>query len=217
MGKIALANVSLVVAAEQHNPTVLHPAFLQAEGVVPADWEITEGPICTPAISMVSFAERFTFRVEPPRLEIVDDMPRGNGTGSPVCELAEKYVQKLPHVHYKAVGANFSAFYHCEDPDTFMLRRFLKPDTSKNWEPEPVSMGVQLSFPVTHAMFHLTLRPGREQGAHDSPRGGIVLGGNCHAETTTAEEVTRAIGNFDSNITAALAVCSRVLAANGED
>jgi hypothetical protein len=36
-----IINTTIVVAAEAHNPTILHPAFLRAEKIVPRDWEQT--------------------------------------------------------------------------------------------------------------------------------------------------------------------------------
>ncbi len=217
MGPASLANVSVVVAAEQHNPSILHPSFLQTEGIVPADWEVAEGPICTPAFSLVGYSNGIEFRVEQSRLQIVDGNPKGDGTDSFVPELAGKYIDKLPHVHYKAVGVNFVTFSACDNADEYIVRRFLRVGTWNDDKLTPVSAGVQLTYPITDATLNLSLKPGRSQKQGDQDtKVGIVLEANCHRDTQTTEEVLAAIGRFEQQLKQAWAICARVLEPDGE-
>jgi hypothetical protein len=38
--KLEIVNTSVVVLAAEHNPTILHPAFLSAQEIVPEGWEL---------------------------------------------------------------------------------------------------------------------------------------------------------------------------------
>ena len=51
---LAVLNRAVVVLAREHNPTILHPSFLGAQGIVPKDWQLAEPPMCTPPLSMVN-------------------------------------------------------------------------------------------------------------------------------------------------------------------
>ncbi len=218
MGSITLANVSVVVTADLHNPTILHPSFLQSEGIVPDDWEVMEGLVCTPAFSQVAFSNGIAFRVEQTRLQVIDGKPKGDSTGSLVPELARKYVDKLPHVVFKAVGVNFAAFSECDDADEYMIGRFLKTGTWNDNELKPLSLQAHLTYPITGATLNLSLKPGRfQKQGEEEARAGIVLEGNCHYDTPSIEEVRDAIKGFGQKLEEACGVCARILDANGDD
>ncbi len=218
MGSISFANVSIVVAAEDHNPTILHPSFLQTEGIVPGDWEVRDDLICTPAFSSVSYANGIAFRVERNKLQIVDGDPDGDGTNSRIAGLAAHYVEKLPHVRYKAVGVNFVTFSDCENSDEYMVARFLRPGIWNDDELTPISMGVQLAYQITGATLNLSLKPGRSSKQGEEPaRVGIVLEGNCHRDTQSTEEVLTSINGFKQKLKDARAICARVLGAAGDE
>lgn len=215
---ISLTNVSVVVAAEQHNPTILHPSFLQAESIVPDDWEVVEGPICTPAFSLVGFSNRIAFRAEQQMVQFIDGEPGNDGMDSPVPELARKYVEKLPHVHHKAVGINFVAFLEHDSSDEDMVERFLKKGPWNDDELKPLSLGVQLTYQITGATLNLSLKPGRLQKRDDDlAKAGIVLEGNCHSDIQSTQEVLVAIRGYRQKLTEACAIYMRVLEIGGEN
>jgi len=212
MEPISLMNISVVVVAEQHNPTILHPSFLYGQKIVPGEWKIVEGPICTPAFSLVGFDGGISFRVEQSKLQIVDTAPHGDGSDSVVSTLAKAYVEKLPHVHYKAVGVNFAAFSICENCSNYMVERFLKSGPWNGEELKPLAAGVHLTYQLDNATLNLSLRPGYRQDSegHDSSAG-IVLEGNCHTDTSDTSQVLEAVAGFRDKIVEAFQVCAKVL------
>jgi hypothetical protein len=124
--KLELLNTSVVVVAQEHNPTILHPAFLAAEGIAPQDWKPAAPPICTPAFSFVKYGNGIVFTVESNRFSVTDESPSGEVAESLAPKLAISYVEKLPHVRYTAVGINLHGFVLCETPEAFLIARFLK-------------------------------------------------------------------------------------------
>ena len=218
MKSIHTVNVSIVVAADQHNPTILHPSFLRSEGIVPKDWEVSEGPICTPAFSLVGFSNGISFRVEQSRLQVIHTHPSGRGTDSLVRELARRYVEKLPHVRYTAVGVNFVTLSECANPDEFMANKFLKEGPWKDENLMPISVGVHLSYAVSPATVHLSLKPGRSKTQKgEDPKTGIVIEGNCHSETQNTGATLSAIDSFKRALGRAYKICATVLEWNGEE
>ncbi len=218
MSTMSIINVSVVVSAVHHNPTILHPSFLSTEKIVPQDWEVVDGPVCTPAFSLVGYSNGISFRVEESRLQVIDANPECDGRDSLVAELAGKYVSKLPHVPYKAVGINFVAFLEHADSGRYLLARFLREGSWNDTELIPTSCGVQLTYPISNAALNLSLKSGQsKREGEEAPRKGVILEGNCHAETQSMQEVFAAVDGFRRKLEEASAICARILEENGED
>ena len=105
-----ILNTSIVVLASQHNPSILHPSFLQSQGIVPNDWETLEPPICTPVFASVKYQNGIVFTVEQNKFQVIDNQTKDNFDKSLMPELVIRYCEHLPHVHYNAVGINFDCF-----------------------------------------------------------------------------------------------------------
>src|SRR5256885_1327170 len=94
---IELLNASLGVTGEAHNPTILHPAFLTQQKIVPEGWRVSsDGIVCTPVMSMVKFQDDLVLNVDASKLQIVDSKPNSDRAAG----VAERYVAALPHVRY---------------------------------------------------------------------------------------------------------------------
>jgi len=116
--KLRVFDTSIVVLAEGHNPTILHPAFLTSQDIVPQDWQLAEDPVCTPAASLVKYDNGIQFSVQSNRLQVFQAEPPENVGSSEIPALADRYIKTLPHVRYKAVGVNMRGFFgtrRCRD------------------------------------------------------------------------------------------------------
>ena len=187
--KLAVLNVSVVVLAEVHNPTILHPAFLVAQEIVPSDWELADLPVCTPAISVVKFTNNILLTAEIPKFQVVDNSPT---PATPIPGLAVRYIEKLPHVRYTAVGINISGYVQCPQPEAFLLDRFIKHGPWADAKLKPDTLGVQLTYPVEQGKLNLKCEPGtvhKTQGKTELPV--LLINANYHiglaAERALAE------------------------------
>ena len=75
---LIILNTSVVIVASAHNPSILHPAFLQAQEIVPLDWETIEQPISTPAFSITKYSNGIVFIAESNKFQVRDDNPSEN-------------------------------------------------------------------------------------------------------------------------------------------
>ena len=189
--KLDWLKASVLVAAREHNPTILHPAFLTAQGIVPAEWELAKDPVCTPAFAAVSYRNRVTLVVEGSRFQVSEAGLRGLPEQSPVAGLASAYLSKLPHVRYTEVEIRFQAFVPHDDPATFLIGRFLKGGP---WNASPQkldAMGLRLEYSVDRALLDLFLDPGSiMQDGVD--RTGVIVGGSYSSELPEANPLPQA-------------------------
>lgn len=197
---LQILNVSVVIVAQEHNPTILHPAFLKSEGIVPSDWELAEPPICTPPVSIVKFANQIVFMVESTRFQVVDNSPPKEMAATKVPELTVRYVRKLPHVRYTAVGVNIGAFIECASPESKLLAQFLKPGPWNEEALRPEAVGLNLKYPLPQGELHLSLNAGRvKRLSEPTERHGIIVNANYHKGLpgkSTVTETEEAISLF---------------------
>ncbi len=123
--QLELLNTAVVVVAQEHNPTILHPAFLASQGIVPEDWQLAEPPVCTPAFSVAKYENGISFTVDSNRFLVAEERPAGNPAASRIPGLAVSYVEQLPHVRYRSLGVNFTGYCLRQSPERFLMERFL--------------------------------------------------------------------------------------------
>lgn len=130
-----LIQFSTVVAGNTHNPSILNPDFLAAQGIVSEGWgwKLAE-TFTTPPMALVRYEQRVSIRIEPNRLEVIDDGLAEDPTASKAADIASAYASALPHVHYTSVGINFQSILEASSPEEFLKARFVRKgawDTSQ--------------------------------------------------------------------------------------
>lgn len=181
--KLEILNTSVVVLAKHHNPTILHPSFLSSEGIVPSDWEVAEPPVSTPVFAMVKYKNGIVFNVEENRFQVRRDELKDDVGESQLPALACKYVQKLPHVKYQAVGINFKGFIECADPETLVMGRFLKPGIADFNGAHPEASGFRFVYQLDDVRLRLSFDSGKVKRADsENERSGILIDANYHMD-----------------------------------
>ena len=181
--KLEILNTSVVVLAKHHNPTILHPSFLAAEGIVPSDWEVSEQPVSTPVFAMVKYKNGIVFNVEQNRFQVGRDELKDDVEESHLLALACKYVQKLPHVKYESVGINFKGFIECADPEKFVMDRFLKAGIADFNGAHPQASGFRFVYQLNDVRLRLLFDSGKvKRTDNENERSGILIDANYHMD-----------------------------------
>jgi len=189
--QLQVIKTSVVVLASGHNPSILHPAFLTSQKIVPEDWQLSEPPLSTPAFSVVKFQNGFVFVVESQKFEVADNNVQ-DPLQSEAPILALKYIKALPHVAYSAVGINLIGFVEYPDASAFVKERFLRKGPWNDEAINPTSVGLRLIYPYEQAVLHLSINAGRAKIAKAAEKIGILIDGNYHVDLTTAAPLEEA-------------------------
>lgn len=181
--KLEILNTSVVVSAKQHNPTILHPSFLSSQGIVPSDWEVAEPPVSTPVFGMVKYKNGIVFNVMENRFQVGQEELKNDVEECQVPALACKYVQKLPHVKYEAVGINFKGFIECADSEKIVMNRFLKPGIASFNGVNPKASGLSFVYHLDDVRLRLSFDSGKVKHAeNEKERNGILIDANFHMD-----------------------------------
>lgn len=180
--------VSAVLVARGHNPTILHPSFLEHEGIVPKDWELAKAPICTPPFAAVSYTSGFSFVVEQERMQVEFNGDDADQKAQQVVEMARHYAEKLPHVRYVAVGINFTTFCPLADPARFIILRFIKKGPWNTKSLPLASAKQNFTYLFEDHQLNMTVETGRKQMQQSSvEENGIIIHGNYHSDLSSTD------------------------------
>lgn len=182
--KIIPVDSGTVVLAVGHNPTILHPSFLKAQGIVGQEWEVTGDVITTPAVSIVKFKNGVRFTVEPNKFQVLDVADHEKIGESRVAEYATAYLKALPHVTYTAVGLNFTALLECEHPSEVLTQCLLRDGPWTEGRPGLFRPGIKLAYSTeTGSTLNITLDVGQTRLLSESKEHiGISIHGNYHTD-----------------------------------
>lgn len=191
---------SVVVAANDHNPTILNPDFLDRQNIVPAawGWKVSGNPITTPPFAAVSYDSGVTVSVETNKLQVRD--VRSTAESSKALDIARKYVEILRHVRYSAVGINFRSLAEHAEPNAFLKERFLK---SGPWDGDAhVLQGIGLKFVYLLDETRVTLTTESLIGTESSEgqskvSSGILIVANFHSDCHDYPTDDQAIAHLD--------------------
>ena len=120
---VRLHNVSVVVTAEFHNPSILNPDFLVSRGIVPADWSVGE-TLTTPPVSVVKYTNGIAWTVDQSRLAVTENCGPAFRDRYESHALVAAYLRRLPHVPYRGLGLNCQVSVLQDDPRRWLVERF---------------------------------------------------------------------------------------------
>jgi hypothetical protein len=160
-----LASANIVIVAKNLNPSIFSQLWLVEEGIIGKD-EFGENCVFAPMVTQV-FAPGFQLHVLPERLQVMF-IDESLEKPDPVIGKVIKIAQKLPHIPYVAIGANFLWFAAPEsptDPVEFMRKVFVKPEMPlyRRFSSEDARFGTYMSKDIFGARMKLDIKPHREE------------------------------------------------------
>ncbi len=107
---IGLVELSVVLVANQNDPSILNPDFLRFNGIVDKALELKQPPMSTPMFSQLVYEGDISVRAEPHRFVFEQKGQPLNEDECVVPEIAEHFVKTVSHIPYNAIGINAKSF-----------------------------------------------------------------------------------------------------------
>lgn len=202
-----LVEVSSVVVANAHNPSILNHDWLLANNVLPelpGGWEFAEPPFATPPLSSIQYQNNVRIVLDSSRLVITAQTLGGNVVVNPdgvVSRLATSYVSILEHIPYVAVGSNFKAFIECEDAQRRLVETF---GGTGRWTDGLESLSIKLNHRLGKACERrLELAPSMAQKFERNESksiNAVLLSANYHRNTPSKDDALNAISETCSDL-----------------
>lgn len=111
---VAINAFSVVLVADNIDPSMINPDFLRHSGIVGSDLKTEQPPVSTPVLSQAIFEGGFSVVAQPDRFIVVQ---QGEALTDDIAtpDIAKRLLEKVPHPAYKAIGINVSCIRPLDD------------------------------------------------------------------------------------------------------
>lgn len=150
----------IIIAAKNHNPTILNPDFLKYSGIVPQEWELVRQPTYTQNVSQLAFTNGIMIVAEPTRVIFIEAIEQKAINDITVAEIAKKYVQTLPNIQYEGVGLNprgYISFEQQSAASQYLVKTLLSDGDWQSLGTAPVRATLNLVYTLERCPFYLTV------------------------------------------------------------
>ena len=200
---LVLSGVSVVIVANSNNPTLLNQDFLYYNGIVPNDWLLHEDirPVMTPAVSKIIFKNGFRVTAELNRIlfeQFADSLKQEDV----VCaDVAKRYLRKIPHVPYAAIGINLHG-YRIEQASETISDLLIKNGEWMNFKEATPVFQVKSLYQYDGKTVTLDMAEDFVRETETAKIRPIVFNGNIHRdmsdETNQQMRISRLLSVLDS-------------------
>jgi hypothetical protein len=154
--------LSLVIAVERQDPSLLTPDFLRYSGIIPQDWELSGQPVRAQQAARVSFQNGISILAYPDRTIFVESFGDKAAESLEIPQLAQRYSEVLRNLKYQAVGVNFRG--HVLFPGTedsahqYLCNTLLSPGSWQNIGTAPMRAGLNLIYTFERNTMNLSVQ-----------------------------------------------------------
>lgn len=138
---------SIVILAQNHNPTILNPDFLKLNKIVPEDYKV-KYTVTTPPFSIVQFENGLVLTVEIDKFQVTHDIRSGFDNSKTAIITAIEYVKTLKHVGYRNVGLNWIGYFEQRDSVNWIRSRFIADGIWSRNPYEINDVGIRFSYGI---------------------------------------------------------------------
>lgn len=154
----------IVLAAKNHNPSLLNPDFLKYSGIVPTDWELARPPVSSRNVTSITFKEGISIVAEPNRVLFKETIENKAAAEIIVPDLARKYVQSLPKLEYLGLAFNLLGYTSYENqpeaPRKYVTEKLLSPGNWQEVGTTPMQATVNLVYTLERSVLNLSVNSG---------------------------------------------------------
>jgi hypothetical protein len=204
-GSVCIRELSIVVVAQNHNPTILNPDFLSRNEIVPADWNLAQAPVCIEPLAHVQYANGISVVSEPQKIVFTQHSELLEQETIVIAEMVRKYINAVPHVDYRGLGINPKgdiAFKTEEESRRYIMERLIAPGPWQDYGEAPVRGSAAFVFQLGEARLHLKIQAVRRNVPGGIGPPVVVFLGNYHYDFTSVprnnllEVLNKALDNW---------------------
>jgi len=206
-----IEELSIIIAAQDLTPTMVSQDFLKFSGIIAKEWELSQQPVLNPNFAQLNFTNGVGITAQPRSISISESLGTKQLSEVEIANVAEKYVEKLPHAEY--VGLSISPkilIPFPESPETarqFITGSLLGSGAWKQIGVAPIQAGVNLMYLLERCQLTINISEARLQQAQQPSITAILFSGNFNYNINTEvspdnrlTQVIEFINNWQSDL-----------------
>ena len=188
---IELVQLSVVLIADNVDPSIINPDFLRHNGIVDHGLQTGQPPVSTPVFSQVAFEDGFTVTAQTDRVEFVQ---RGEALTEDAVSpnVARRFLEEFPYPSYKAIGINPTGINPL-DPGSVGGVSDALIDRGAWMAFEDVSPVVSLKavYPCENRQITMDVHDAKRLNTDGSERPGLLFAANIHRDVSETDQGRR--------------------------
>ena len=171
--------MSIVITAQSHNPSVLTHDFLVSSGIVPSEWNVINS-INIPPFSLIGYQNGVQWTLDENRMVVAENCGLSFQDLYYIHPCVVKYLNQVGYVPYRSLGLNCVVSIESDDPDGWLIKRFLKEGQWSHGDHKPLSMIPRFKFEANGPDLNLAF--GDQIISKDNVEKAITIDCNVHYE-----------------------------------
>jgi hypothetical protein len=184
---LSIQEFAIAIAVKQQNPTILTPDFLRYSGIVPNNWELARQPIVTNSVAQVAFTNGVSIAAQVNKIVFSELIATKEVNEVEIAAIANKYIEKLPEVEYRAVGINFRGHVMFEQQNgsarNYIFKTLLNPGPWQEFGKAPVSAAMRFVYTLEKAQLNLDINEAGLQLPDKTIIPSVIFSANFNHET----------------------------------
>lgn len=213
--EFVFSELSIVIVAENHNPTLLNPDFLKFNDIVPREWVVGQPPLCTHPISQVEYKNGIKITAELNKLILFQPKYVDSHSDSNIPDIAKRYVEVLRHVNYIAVGINPRGHFEFDNNNilaNYFINKLLRKGPWADFSGGVRSVSIKLSYQLESGTFSVGIDQASLRTDKTRANNLLSISGNFHHTISTNTEKTynkviEIVDDMDSDLDRCLSFC----------
>lgn len=186
----------IIIAAKNHNPTILNPDFLKYSGIIPQEWELVRQPTYTQNVSQLAFTNGIMIVAEPTRVIFIEAIEQKEIKEIAVAEIAKKYVKTLPNIQYEGIGLNPRGYIRFEqqfEVSQYLAKTLLCGGDWQEIGTAPVRATLNLVYTLERCPFYLTVSEAALRNPDETSTPIVLFNGSFSYEVRSETPLQRVI------------------------
>ena len=188
---VALIELSVVLLADNVDPSLINPDFLRHSGMVDRGLRTEQPPVSTPVFSQVAFEGGLTVTALDDRFVFVQ---RGEALrGDPESlGIARRFLEKIPYPRYKAVGINPTGVRPLRPGSAGVVAgALIKRSEGLAFRDVSPVISLKAAYFYESRQITLDVHEARRRDAEGSELPGVVFAVNIHRDITETDQAQR--------------------------
>lgn len=190
-----IQELSISIAAQKLNPTMLSEDFLKASGIIPSDWELNKQPVLNPNYAQVSFENGVSIVTQPRNITFIEMLGTKEAQEIKLPELVHRYVEKLPLAEYQGLSISPKSIVPlsggADVARQYIAETLLAPGPWQEFEQAPVQAGLNLLYQLERCQFNLSINEARLQLPDQRSLPALLFSGSFNYDLTSNSERER--------------------------
>lgn len=187
---VKLVALSVVLIAENIDPSTINQDFLRHNGIVDPDMKTGQPPVSTPVFSQVAFEGGLAVVALPDRFHF---MQQGEAPTEDVAipDIVKRFLERVPHPVYKAIGINPAGFRPLDDASKGVATALIEGGRWMALENVSPAVSLKAVYACEDRQITMDVRDFKKPESGGSELPGLLFEANIHRDIAETDQGQR--------------------------